>query len=204
MLNVGMLVSCTDITNNCDCWWAAWGSRGERGGEALLRRVGYYAGPRVRRDAIGVRHCAAYFPNLLRRRRLSRLASSASLLTRAATGAAITRTSGGIAANGTGHSAGLTRFKLTSINHLWHNKNILGLISQKLADEGSNWSVERERLVRCWSRQLTGGAPEPLEMHRSTILEAATSATNAAHETVLFEHTAPLEHVYFYYCTRVL
>ena len=58
--------------------------------------------------------------------------------------------------------------------------------------------------MRCWSRQLTDGAPEPLEMHHSSVLEAATSVINVVHETLLIEHIAPLEQVTFLFRLRFL
>ena len=70
-------------------------------------------------------------------------------------------------------------------------------VFQESADETSNSPVKRERLVLFWSRQLTFGGFEPLGIDHYTVVEAATSDANVSYETVLFEHTAPLEQVFF-------
>ena len=100
-------ISCTDIGNNCYCWWIAWGSEGECWSEALLRQVGYWAGPQVRRDGpdCDMPHSAADSIALWRRLWGDRLALPAGVHIGAATGAANTRTGGGITADCTGQSA---------------------------------------------------------------------------------------------------
>ena len=71
------------------------------------------------------------------------------------------------------------------------------MVFQESAEEASNWSEDRQRLLRCWFCQITGGASEPLEMHHFTVFKAATSTSSVAHETFLFEHTTPREKVFF-------
>ena len=103
-MNFEIFISCTDIGNNYYCSWIEWDSREECGGEALFRRVCQWAGSRVRQNSrdSDVRHCAADSIALWRRRRGNRLALPAGVHIGAATGAANTRTSGWVAADGTG------------------------------------------------------------------------------------------------------
>ena len=68
-------------------------------------------------------------------------------------------------------------------------------VSQESADETS--PVKRERRLLFWSRQLTFGGFEPLGIDHYIVVEAAISAANVSYETVLVEHTAPFEQVFF-------
>ena len=155
-----MFISCTDIGNNCYWWWIEWDSRGECGGEVLFRRVCQCAGPRVRQNFSDsdVRHCAADSTVLWRRRRRgNRLALPAGVHIGAATGAANTRTGGGIAADGTGQS-GVNTF-------IWVNfkKSIVSVI--KILYIRSTYCIGMCTLsftggIR-WGIELVGGSRAP-------------------------------------------
>ena len=49
--------------------------------------------------------------------------------------------------------------------------------------------------MRCWSRQLTGGAPEHLEMHHSAVFDVAPLTLNMAHEALIFDNLPQLVQV---------